>query len=155
MNDDRLRYRLGQAAESLREANLLLKVDVQRGAVKRTHNGMFYALQRLLATKQLGASRHSGAIGPFDRELITTGMVPRDLSRALHLVLDRRQIHDYGDMIDLDTSVCHHWNAPQQPLVREKTRSLPIGQVARLVERQLVIPTGQRSRRFRPALSGR
>ena len=67
---------------------------------------MFYALLALLATKQLGTSRHSGAISLFDREFVKTGVFPPELSKALHLAFDRRQTHDYGEMIDLnaDTS---------------------------------------------------
>jgi uncharacterized protein (UPF0332 family) len=60
---------------------------------------MFYALLALLATRQLGASRYSGAITAFDRELVKTGLFPREMSRALHLAFDRRQRYDHGEMI--------------------------------------------------------
>ncbi len=62
---------------------------------------MFYALLALLATKQLGTSRHSGAISLFDREFVKAGIFPADLSKALHLAFDRRQIHDYGEMTEV------------------------------------------------------
>lgn len=110
MIDDRmrelLRYRMRQADDSLREASILRNADAQRGAVSRAYYAMFYALLALLATKQLGTSRHSGAISLFDREFVKTGVFAPDLSKALHLAFDRRQIHDYGEMIDLDASTC-------------------------------------------------
>jgi uncharacterized protein (UPF0332 family) len=106
--DDRmrelLRYRMRQADDSLREASILRNADAQRGAVSRAYYAMFYALLALLATKQLGTSRHSGAISLFDREFVKTGVFAPDLSKSLHLAFDRRQIHDYGEMIDLDAS---------------------------------------------------
>jgi hypothetical protein len=70
VNEDRLRdllrYRMRQADDSLREAGILRDADAQRGAVNRAYYAMFYALLALLATKQLGTSRHSGAISLFD-----------------------------------------------------------------------------------------
>ena len=51
-----LRYRLEQAHETLREAQILLKEDALRGTINRAYYAMFYALLALLATKQLGTS---------------------------------------------------------------------------------------------------
>lgn len=59
----------------------------------------------LLATRQLGTSKHSGAIALFDREFVKTGLFSSDLSRALHLAFDRRQVHDYGEMIAIDVAI--------------------------------------------------
>ena len=58
-----------------------------------------------MATRQLGTSKHSGAISLFDREFVKTGLFPRELSRALHLAFDRRQKHDYGEMIPLTREI--------------------------------------------------
>ena len=92
MTDDTLRellhFRLEQAHESLREADVLC--------------AMFYALLALLATKQLGTSKHSGAISLFDREFVKTGVFPRELSRSLHLAFDQRQTYDYGEMVEIE-----------------------------------------------------
>lgn len=70
MTDDTLRellhFRLEQAHESLREADVLCAAQANRGAVNRAYYAMFYALLALLATKQLGTSKHSGAISLFD-----------------------------------------------------------------------------------------
>jgi uncharacterized protein (UPF0332 family) len=63
---------------------------------------MFYAALALLATRQLGSSKHSGVLALFDREFVKTGLMPRSLSRSLHLAFDRRQVHDYGELTALD-----------------------------------------------------
>ena len=100
-----LRYRMGQARETLRESEILMAEAALRGAVNRAYYAMFYALLALLATRQLGTSRHSGAISLFDREFVKAGLFPRELSRALHLAFHRRQEHDYGEMIPLTREI--------------------------------------------------
>ena len=102
---DLLRYRMEQAHETLREAGILWEQAALRGAVNRAYYAMFYALLGLLATRQLGASKHSGAITLFDREFVKTGLFPRELSRALHLAFDRRQRYDYGEMIPITDEI--------------------------------------------------
>ena len=66
---------------------------------------MFYSVLALLATKKLGTSKHSGVIGLFDREFVKTGLFTRDLSRSLRLAFDRRQTHDYGELIEIDEQI--------------------------------------------------
>jgi uncharacterized protein (UPF0332 family) len=100
-----LQYRMEQAHESLREAEILLGESALRGTVNRAYYAMFYALLALLATKQLGTSKHSGAISLFDREFVKAGLFPRELSRALHLAFERRQRYDYGEMVPLSEEV--------------------------------------------------
>jgi len=97
-----LRYRLDQARDTLREAGILLASDAYRGAINRAYYAMFYALLALLATKQLGTSRHSAAIALFDREFVKIGKFPTSLSQALHLAFERRQMYDYGEIVEAD-----------------------------------------------------
>ena len=99
---DLLRYRIAQANETLREAEILLNETALRGAVNRSYYAMFYALLALLATKQLGTSRHSGAIRLFDREFVKTGLFPKELSRSLRVAFNRRQTHDYSELAEVD-----------------------------------------------------
>ncbi|MCU0913532.1 MAG: HEPN domain-containing protein [Planctomycetes bacterium] len=106
MSEERLRelitLRMQQAAETLREARILCAGQAGRGAVSRAYYAMFYAVLALLATKELGTSRHSGTISLFDREFVKPGDLPKELSRALHLAFERRQQADYGELIQLD-----------------------------------------------------
>jgi len=66
---------------------------------------MFYAVLALLATKSIGTSKHSAIIAAFDREFVKTGVFARGLSKSLHLAFDRRQTHDYGEMIQIDRQI--------------------------------------------------
>jgi len=96
-----IRYRIDQAHETLQEAQILLDEATARGALNRAYYAMFYALLALLATRQLGTSKHGSAISLFDREFVKAGIFPRELSRALHMAFERRLTHDYGEMIVL------------------------------------------------------
>jgi uncharacterized protein (UPF0332 family) len=95
-------YRLEQAFETLREAGLLLDQSGWRGAQNRAYYAMFYAVLALLATRQLGSSKHSGVLALFDREFVKPGLLPRELSRSLRLAFNRRQSWDYGEVAALD-----------------------------------------------------
>jgi uncharacterized protein (UPF0332 family) len=97
-----VRYRLEQAIETLREARLLLDQSAWRGAQNRAYYAMFYAVLALLATRQLGSSKHSGVLALFDREFIKPGLFPTELSRSLRLAFTRRQSWDYGEVEILD-----------------------------------------------------
>jgi uncharacterized protein (UPF0332 family) len=90
--------RLGQAAETLREAETLAQAALWRGAINRACYAMFYAVQAPAVWRQVSLSKHSGAIAFFDREFIKPGLMAREHSRELHLGFNRRQAADYGEM---------------------------------------------------------
>jgi uncharacterized protein (UPF0332 family) len=94
-----VQYRLTEADETLREAEILLAQSAFRGSVNRSYYAMFYAVSGLLATRGLGTSKHSGVISLFDREFVKTGVLSKELSRSLHKAFDERQASDYGEML--------------------------------------------------------
>jgi uncharacterized protein (UPF0332 family) len=61
----------------------------------------------LLATRQLGTSKHAGAIALFDREFVRTGIFAPELSQALHRAFRRRQLHDYGEVVRADLAAAN------------------------------------------------
>jgi uncharacterized protein (UPF0332 family) len=97
-----IHYRMEQAHETLREANILLDQSAFRGVVNRAYYAMFYAVLAVLATQQLGTSKHSGVLSLFDREFVKPGIFPRELSRSLHTAFELRQTYDYGELVTLD-----------------------------------------------------
>lgn len=97
--------RIQQAHETLHEARILLEESAFRGTVNRAYYAMFYAVLALLATRQLGTSKHSGAISLFDREFVKTDAFPKSMSRNLHLAFERRQTYDYGEMLEIDENI--------------------------------------------------
>ena len=134
--EDLLFYRIEQAHETLREAEILLNESALRGAINRAYYAMFYALLALLATKQLGTSKHSGALALFDREFVKAGVFPRELSRSLHLAFYLRQTHDYGEMTQVNRQIAEGTLADAQAFVAAIESYLrSIGHLAALQDR--------------------
>ncbi len=106
MKDEQLKtlvkYRIQLAHETLHEAEILFKENSFRGTINRAYYAMFYSVLALLAIKKIGTSKHSGAISLFDREYVKTGIFSKELSQSLRLAFDRRQTHNYGELIDID-----------------------------------------------------
>ena len=96
---------------------LLRDAGAFRGAINRAYYAMFYVLLGLLATRQLGASKHTGAIALFDREYVKTGTFSPELSRALHRAFKRRQVHDYGEVVRADLSAANECIADAEQFV--------------------------------------
>ncbi|GAX59866.1 hypothetical protein SCALIN_C04_0354 [Candidatus Scalindua japonica] len=58
-----IQYRLKEADESLKEAEVLLKEGMSmRAVMNRMYYAMFYAVLALLQQKQIATTKHSGAI---------------------------------------------------------------------------------------------
>lgn len=91
-----IEYRLTQARDSIREADVLDQSGMSRRSVmNRLYYAMFYAVLALLQEKEMGTSKHSGAIALFDREFVKTGTFPKEMSKALHRAFELRQKGDY------------------------------------------------------------
>jgi uncharacterized protein (UPF0332 family) len=100
--DERIRFRLAQAREALREAKNLLDAALYRGTINRAYYAMFYSILALTVREEISLSKHSGVIAFFDKEFIKTNILPRDLSKTLHMGFDRRQTSDYGEVWAID-----------------------------------------------------
>lgn len=99
MNENRralVEYRLVQARDSIREADVLHQSAMSpRSVMNRLYYAMFYTVLALLQEKELGTSKHSGAISLFDREYVRTGLFSKEMSKALHRAFALRQKGDY------------------------------------------------------------
>ncbi len=93
--------RLQQAQDALAEGQLLLQGKFYKGSINRIYYAMFYAVLALLVTRQLGTSKHTGAISLFDREFVKPGIFSKEMSAWLHSVFERRLEADYAELIDV------------------------------------------------------
>ncbi len=95
-------YRLAQASETIREATALKESGLWRGVINRSYYAMFYATLALAVEQDKIAAKHTAAISFFDREYVKTGIFPKEFSKTLHLLFDRRQSNDYGEIWEVD-----------------------------------------------------
>ena len=103
MKDVLISYRLEQAEDSLREAELLLNAGKSfRGAVNRAYYAMFYAVLALLSKSGSASSKHSGVIGLFDKNFVKKGVFSKEMSKDLHRAFDLRQMSDYRELFEIN-----------------------------------------------------
>jgi len=95
-------YRLGEANDALKDAELLLGAGRCRGAVNRLYYAAFYGVIAALLTRHLEYSKHSAVIAFFDKEFIHTGALPKEYSRTLHQAFNERQQNDYMPFVEMD-----------------------------------------------------
>ena len=93
-------HRLGQARETMQAARQLLGSAHYRDAVNRGYYAMFYAGIALLASRNLGTSKHSGVISMFGRHFVKTGVFSPESGRHLRQAFELRQECDYADFVE-------------------------------------------------------
>ena len=97
-----IQYRLKEAEDSIEETKVLLKENMSlRAVMNRLYYAMFYAVLALLQEKQLGTSKHIGAISLFDKEFIKTGIFVKEMSKVLHRAFELRQKGDYMEQAEV------------------------------------------------------
>lgn len=97
-------YRLRQARETLVVAGGLLADEHCRDAINRAYYAMFYAALGLLASRQLGTSKHAGVLSLLGRHFVKTGEFAPGKAAFLRQAFDLRQKCDYREFVDPDAS---------------------------------------------------
>lgn len=104
--EELFRYRLGQATETLAEAERMMAEGFSpRSAVNRAYYAMFYALLALFLRFEISCrtSKHSGVISIFDREVVRPGQMDPRFSRMIHRLFDLRQKADYKELVNIES----------------------------------------------------
>jgi len=118
-------YRIAQARDSIREADLLNESGMsKRSVMNRLYYAMFYAVLALLQEKEMGTSKHSGAISLFDREFVKTGLFSKEMSKALHRAFELRQKGDYMEEAEVTSDDVAEIRPAAEQFVEYAERSL-------------------------------
>jgi len=88
-------YWMTAAVRDLRSARLLLDDGDSDGAANRGYYAMFHAATAAFAQHGHIVKTHDGLVGQFGRRFVETGLVPRELGRALNVALELRCASDY------------------------------------------------------------
>jgi len=97
-------YRLAQARQTLEAGRQLLASGYLRDAVNRAYYAMFYASLGLLASRQLGASKHAGVLSLFGRHFVKSGLFPSSKAIYLRQAFELRQKCDYREFVEPELS---------------------------------------------------
>lgn len=95
------RYRLKQAEESLKEAQILFSSEMSlRSVINRAYYAMFYSVLALLIFEPFSSSKHSGIISYFNKRFIKSEIFPVDFGVALRDAFELRQSGDYRELYE-------------------------------------------------------
>jgi len=94
-------YRFSQAEETLAVAKKLQTEGYHRDAVNRAYYAMFYCGLGLLASRELGSSKHSGVLSLFSLHFVKTGIFSKESGRYLREAFELRQRCDYREFVEI------------------------------------------------------
>ena len=90
-------HRMEKSKEAIKAAEILLKSEMLSFSMNRVYYSMFYAVQALLAVDGVSFSKHGQVKGYFNRELIKTKILPKELGQTYNKAFEYRQKFDYVD----------------------------------------------------------
>jgi len=93
-------HRIGQAKETVSEAELLIAHGKYRAAVNRIYYGMFYALSALGHACDFSTSRHGQLIGWFNKNFIKERVFDRKYGKMLREAFEIRNRGDYDAFVE-------------------------------------------------------
>jgi uncharacterized protein (UPF0332 family) len=100
LNENRLaisQYRIEQARECLRSAQLLLSDNSFGGAANRSYYAIFNAIRAILALEAIDFKKHSAVISEFTRLFLKTEVFPPEFSKIIRSAFRIRTQSDYED----------------------------------------------------------
>lgn len=90
-------YRLQNAWEKLKSAQILLDNGNYKDSVSRSYYAMFTGIRAILAKDGIDYSKHSGVIAYFQKEYIKTGIFEKKYSKYIQTAFQVRNSSDYDD----------------------------------------------------------
>ena len=90
-------HRMDKSKEAIKAAEILLENEMLTFSMNRVYYSMFYAVQALLAVDGVSFSKHGQVKGYFNRELIKTMILPKELGQTFNKAFEYRQKFDYVD----------------------------------------------------------
>lgn len=96
-NIDLVKYRLREAKEKLKVAELNFKNGFYKDSLSRSYYAIYNATKALLATKRLNSKKHSGIISLFNKEFVKTSIIDKKFSQILMDAKEYRERSDYQE----------------------------------------------------------
>lgn len=126
-----VKYRLERAKNTLLDAKKYIGEATSESTVNRIYYAMFYAVNALLIAKGLSSSKHSGVRAFLNKEIISKGLIERDLGKFYSDMFDRRQKGDYKDFVKFEKEDVEEWLKKAEEFI-DKIEGLTL----RLIEEQ-------------------
>ena len=99
-----VQYRIKRAYDTLEDARILSKAERWNACINRLYYACFYAVNALLAQKDLHSSKHSGVRSLFNLHFVKTHKVTKQHATTYNDLFERRQESDYVDFVSFESS---------------------------------------------------
>ena len=90
-------YRVSQAEDTKRSAQLCMENHLFKDAINRSYYAAFYAVKAVLALADTDFKRHKDVVAYFNKEYVAAGIFPREIGRLLARLQKKRETSDYDD----------------------------------------------------------
>lgn len=100
--EDYINYKLQKAAQSLKEARLLIINGMNDTAMSRLYYAAFYAVSALLVSKDYNPKTHVGVKTLFNKEFILKNKIDSKFSDFYSFIMAKRFEADYDDFVFID-----------------------------------------------------
>ena len=98
-NDDYIKYKVHKAAQSIKEAKLLMENGLNDTAMSMVYYAAFYSVNALLAFHGFNPKTHSGTKSIFNKEFILPGKIEGRFSDFYSFLMAKRFEADYDDFV--------------------------------------------------------
>jgi uncharacterized protein (UPF0332 family) len=114
-----IRYRLGQANETIADVQLLIDNNRFRSAVNRIYYGMFYSLLALALANQFETSKHSQLISWFNKNFINEGLIDSKYGKIINKAFNKRTKGDYDTFVEFEKTLVVEMYVDMQDFIAE------------------------------------
>jgi uncharacterized protein (UPF0332 family) len=119
-----IRYRLGEAKETVDDVQLLIDNERYRAAVNRIYYGMFYSLLALGLAYKFETSKHQQLLGWFNKNFVHEGLIDPKFGIIIKKASIRRTVSDYESNVEYDKEVILQMFDEQKEFIFEIERFL-------------------------------
>ncbi len=123
-NVEYISFRLRKANEAYRAATLLHENGFDNDAISKLYYAAFYAVNALLASKNLFPKTHNGVRGLFSKEFIVTKQFDVKYVELYNLLLAKRFEVDYDEFSFVDIEKLPNYFIEINNLIEEITKKL-------------------------------
>ena len=113
------RYRLARAEETLIVAKELYTNKHYKDAINRSYYAAFFAMRAVFALQNTDFKRHKTLLGNFNKEYISTGKLPKEYGRGIHMLALIREASDYDDFFVVSQEECEEQIRFVEKLVKD------------------------------------
>lgn len=94
---DLCNYRISQAEETFKSAELCLQYHFFKDAINRSYYAAFYAVKAVLALENVDFKRHKDVVAYFNHHYVASGNIERTIGKLLSRLQKKRETSDYDD----------------------------------------------------------